>query len=132
MGHNQAGDRGFNKHINFDQADERRKVRRDLRRCNSGQKEAFLIVASRIRFPNQNPPKLFFVDGPGGSGKPMMENMLLSFTRGKGLIAIAVASSGVASLLLHGAQTAHSQFDIPLDLHQLSTSKMRRQNAKAK
>ncbi len=33
----------------------------------------------------------------------------------------AVASSGIASLLLLGGKTAHSRFKIPIDLHDEST-----------
>ena len=36
-------------------------------------------------------------------------------------IAIAVASSGIAALLLSGGRTAHSRFKIPLKLDQNST-----------
>jgi hypothetical protein len=34
---------------------------------------------------------------------------------------LAVASSGIASLLLLGGRTAHSRFKIPIDLHNEST-----------
>jgi hypothetical protein len=40
--------------------------------------------------------------------------------RSRGHIVLAVASSGVASLLLPGGRTAHSRFRIPLDLHEES------------
>lgn len=45
-----------------------------------------------------------------------------------GKIAIAVASSGVASLLLMGGRTAHSTFKIPLKLHEHSICSISKQS----
>jgi hypothetical protein len=51
----------------------------------------------------------FFVDAPGGTGKTYCFNGLLSHVRGEGEIAIAVASSGIAALLLYKGRTCHSR-----------------------
>ncbi len=59
---------------------------------------------------------LFFIDGPGGTGKTFVENLLLDWVRGNSQIALAVASSGIASNLLHHGRTSHSRFRIPLDI----------------
>jgi len=61
--------------------------------------------------------KLLFVYGSGGTGKTFVWTTLLSRLRGQGRIVLAVASSGIASLLLLGNKTAHSRFKIPIDLH---------------
>jgi type II secretory ATPase GspE/PulE/Tfp pilus assembly ATPase PilB-like protein len=50
----------------------------------------------------------FFVNGPGGTGKTFLYNTLLSTVRSSGDIAVAVASSGIAALLMKGGRTAHS------------------------
>jgi hypothetical protein len=63
-----------------------------------------------------NRPEVFFVDGPGGTGKTFLENLLLATVRAKGDIALAVASSGITSILLDGGRTAHSRFKIPLNI----------------
>ncbi|KAE9002551.1 hypothetical protein PR001_g18217 [Phytophthora rubi] len=47
--------------------------------------------------------KLFIIDGPGGTGKSTLLRHILAKVRLSGKIAIAVASSGIASLLLMGA-----------------------------
>jgi len=60
---------------------------------------------------------IFFIDGPGGTGKTFVENLLLAYVRSKGHIALAVASSGIAALLLDGGRTSHSRFKIPIDIH---------------
>ncbi|XP_022030895.2 uncharacterized protein LOC110931830 [Helianthus annuus] len=63
----------------------------------------------------------YFVYGPGGTGKTFLYRTILSRLRSMGLIALAVASSGIASLLLPGGRTAHSRFAIPLELLHGST-----------
>lgn len=60
-------------------------------------------------------PQLFFLQGPGGTGKTFVENYLLAKVRSEGSIALAVASSGIAALFLLGGRTAHSRFKIPLN-----------------
>ncbi|POG63370.1 DNA helicase Pif1 like protein, partial [Rhizophagus irregularis DAOM 181602=DAOM 197198] len=50
----------------------------------------------------------FFIDGFAGTGKTFLYNTLLATIRLHGDIAIAVASSGIAALLLSGGRTAHS------------------------
>jgi hypothetical protein len=50
-------------------------------------------------------------------------NLLLAKVRREGDIALAVASSGIAALLLEGGRTAHSRFMIPAtNLNETSTS----------
>jgi hypothetical protein len=44
----------------------------------------------------------------------------LNFISGQGKIALAVASSGIAALLLPGGRILHSRFKIPLDIKQNS------------
>ncbi|MCH95805.1 ATP-dependent DNA helicase PIF1 [Trifolium medium] len=58
---------------------------------------------------------MFFIDGFGGIGKTYLWNTLSFRFRSEGKIVLNVASSGIASLLLPGGRTAHSQFGLPLD-----------------
>jgi hypothetical protein len=58
--------------------------------------------------------RAFFVDGLGNTGKTFLYSCLLSTVRAQGWVAIAVASSGIAALLLDGGRTAHSHFKIPV------------------
>ncbi|XP_071704021.1 uncharacterized protein [Rutidosis leptorrhynchoides] len=64
---------------------------------------------------------LFFLYGPGGTGKTFVYNTILTKLRSEKMIVLAVASSGIASLLLPGGRTAHSRFVIPLELMENST-----------
>jgi len=59
---------------------------------------------------------VFFLDGPGGSGKTFVYKVLLALVRRDGHVAIGVASSHIATLLLEGGRTAHSIFKIPIPL----------------
>ncbi|PWZ29467.1 ATP-dependent DNA helicase PIF1 [Zea mays] len=59
---------------------------------------------------------LFFVDGPGGTGKTYLYRVLLVTLRNQGNIAVATATSGVAASIMPGGRTAHSRFKIPLTI----------------
>jgi len=75
---------------------------------------------------------LFFVDGPGGTGKTFIENLLLNWVRGNSQIALAVASSGIAATLLHHGRTSHSRFHIPIDIQPESVCGISAQSGLAK
>ena len=64
---------------------------------------------------------LIFVHGHGGTGKTFLWHTIINRIRSEGLVVLAVASSGIASLLLPGGRTAHSRFKIPLTVDELST-----------
>ena len=74
---------------------------------------------------------VFFIDGPGGTGKTFIENLILASVRSTGQIALAVASSGIASILLDGGRTAHSRFKIPFDILEDSICDIKAQTALA-
>lgn len=61
-------------------------------------------------------PGVFFVDGPGGSGKTFLYEALLHFARGEGWPALACAWSGIAATLLEKGRTCHSRFGLPVPL----------------
>nr|GEZ74643.1 DNA helicase [Tanacetum cinerariifolium] len=59
---------------------------------------------------------LIFVYGHGGTGKTFLWKTIISSLRSEGKIVLAVASSGIASLLLPSGRIAHSRFKLPLEL----------------
>ena len=59
--------------------------------------------------------QLFFLDSYGDTGKTMLQNTVLRRVRDDSKVAIAVASSGIAAILLQGGRAAHSRFKIPLN-----------------
>jgi len=71
-------------------------------------------------------PAFFFVCGHGGTGKTFLWNAIIASLRSEKKIVLAVASSGVASLLLPKGRTAHLRFKIPFDITNTSTCSVKR------
>lgn len=82
------------------------------------QRNAYDIVMNNVANANGS---LLFLDAPGGTGKTYLINLILASVRTQNNIAIAVASSGIASTLLDGGRTAHSTFKLPLDFSIVDT-----------
>jgi hypothetical protein len=93
-------------------------------RFNDDQRNAYETILNVV---TNKEGKLFFVYGSGGTGKTFIWTTLLSRLRGQGKIVLAVASSGIASLLLSGGRTAHSRFKILINLHNESTCNITQQ-----
>jgi len=74
---------------------------------------------------------MFFVDGPGGTGKSFLYRCLLANIRKKGFIALATASSGVAAWILPGGRTTHFRFKIPLEVQQSMQCNISKQSSLA-
>jgi len=69
-----------------------------------------------VRAVDDNVGQMFFVDCYGGTRKTYLWKSLSFCFRSEGKIVLNVASSGIASILLPGGRTAHSQFAILLDI----------------
>ncbi|PWA98889.1 DNA helicase [Artemisia annua] len=80
---------------------------------NVEQKDVFDTI---MRAVTQQKQELLFVYGHGGTGKTFLWKTVIATLRSQGKIVLAVASSGIASLLLPSGRTAHSRFKIPLQL----------------
>ncbi|XP_054824736.1 uncharacterized protein LOC129322435 [Prosopis cineraria] len=79
------------------------------------QKKIYDQVLSTVKSNNGG---MYFVYGHGGTGKTYLWNTLSTSLRSEGKIVLNVASSGIASLLLPGGKTAHSQFRIPIAVNE--------------
>jgi ATP-dependent DNA helicase PIF1 len=97
-------------------------------KLNPCQREAYESVMAAI---DSRQGGLFFLDGPGGTGKTFVENLLLATVRGRGDIALAVASNGIAALLLEGGRTAHSMFSIPIPCEHNAVCEVEKEGHKA-
>ena len=105
----------------LDAADASRDAISDAERLNADQRRVFDAVERAVEDP-MAPSKLFFVDGPAGTGKSFLYNTIIGHVRGTlNKHVLVVASSGIAALLLNGGITAHSAFKIPLDIQPNST-----------
>ncbi|XP_050290504.1 uncharacterized protein LOC126728763 [Quercus robur] len=70
---------------------------------------------------SENKGGFFFVYGHGGTGKTYLWKTIICRLRSEGKIVIAIATSGIAALLLPGGRTAHSRFQIPINVTDSST-----------
>ncbi|KAL0439093.1 UNVERIFIED_CONTAM: hypothetical protein Slati_2392300 [Sesamum latifolium] len=80
-------------------------------KLNDNKKCAFDAIKSAI---SHKQSIIFFIDGPGGSGKIFLYRAILAHLRANGHIVITKATSGIAATLLPGGRTAHSRFKIAL------------------
>lgn len=96
---------------------------------NLEQRYAFEKILSSIESGDGG---VFFVDGPGGTGKTFLYRALLARVRGEGNIAIATATSGVAASIMPGGRTAHSRFKIPLSIQEGGVCTFTKQSGTAK
>ena len=87
---------------------------------NRDQRKVFDHVVFAVE-NDESDHKMVFLDGPGGTGKSFLPGKILAVVRAQRRIALAVAPSGIAALLLPGGRTAHSRFKIPLDLTDTSS-----------
>ncbi|EFX69182.1 hypothetical protein DAPPUDRAFT_258903 [Daphnia pulex] len=74
-----------------------------LAKLNEDQRAAFDQIMASMEDANQ--PRLFFLDGPGGTGKTFLYNTLITVLQGQGKSVVAVASTGIASTLLINGST---------------------------
>ncbi|GBM12890.1 hypothetical protein AVEN_114969-1 [Araneus ventricosus] len=84
-------------------------------RLTKDQRTAYEAVMNLIAEGNGGIRSL---DAPGGNGKNFLRNLILAEIRSKRQIALAVASSGIASPLLDGGRTANTALQLPLNLAQ--------------
>ncbi|PWA83023.1 hypothetical protein CTI12_AA173420 [Artemisia annua] len=82
-------------------------------KLNPAQKRIYDLI---INTYTANRQELIFVYGHGGTGKTFLWKTVISALRSEGKIVLAIASSGIASLLLPSGRTAHSRFKLPLEL----------------
>ncbi|XP_039776671.1 ATP-dependent DNA helicase PIF1-like [Panicum virgatum] len=96
---------------------------------NSEQKDAYEEIMATI---DSDKGGLFFVDGPGGTGKTFLYKSLLATLRSQNKLAVATATSGVAASIMPGGRTAHSCFEIPLTIEDGSFCSFTKQSGTAK
>lgn len=110
--------------LNYNQDHERNLAGERLVQLNPEQLHAYHEIIFSVE---NHTGQTFFLNGPGGTGKTFVYNTVCNMVRSHGWIALCVASSGIASLLLCGGRTAHSTFKIPLSLHPESTCPIRKE-----
>ena len=103
------------KEIRDELPEDRDALAKDAReRCATLLESQRALVDAAMEAIENNKPFYAFVDAPGGTGKTYSFNTLLSHERAQGKIALAVASSGIAAILLALGRTFHSRFKASL------------------
>ena len=100
--------------IDYNQGKQQVYVEHNVPLLTADQRKVFNSFCSMIE---SNQGGMLFLDAPGGTGKTFLINLILTKLRSEGKIALATASSGIATTLLTGGRTLHSTFKIPLDLY---------------
>lgn len=108
----QVGNPRIVEQLSYDCEEERLLAAQRIPAFNSNQLASFDEIMASVRDETGG---LFFLNGPGGTGKTFVYNTICHEVRSHGWIALCVASSGIASLLLRGGRTAHSTFKIPVE-----------------
>lgn len=114
----------------YSASDEKDRAEKMMETFTFGQRAAFNAIVDSI--DNEFSHKLFYLNGPGGSGKTYLYQALISFVRGRGQTVNAYASTGIAATLLDGATTIHSGFGLPVPLLDTSTSTIKPTSANGK
>ncbi len=82
---------------------------------NCDQQLVYKFVVNSILGGNSNTNLKLYIDGPGGTGKTVLLNLIAAKLRSKGLIVLCVASTGIAALNYEGGSNAYSMFKIPVE-----------------
>jgi len=89
---------------------------------NLDQAVAFDAVLESV---TNNQGHLFFIYATGSCGKTFLCNTIAAKVRRRGQVALYVASSGIAALLLDRGRISHSRFKIPLFIHEDSVTRLK-------
>ena len=96
-----------------------------VRRANKDQKEIIDKIMNVVRANDTSKSNAYFIDGPGGTGKTFIYQCLIHLCMLQHFDFISVAWTGIAAMLLPRGRTVHSQFKLPLNLHEHSISSLK-------
>jgi hypothetical protein len=118
----ELGNRLINEELNYDMDKLKDEHQAILNNLNQDQKKAYDAIMESV---DKRLGKQIFVEGYGGTGKTYLWKAITTKLRSEGKIVLAVASCGIAALLLQGGRTAHSRFRIPLNITEESTCEIK-------
>ncbi|KAL6144884.1 hypothetical protein ACLB2K_055574 [Fragaria x ananassa] len=96
-----------------------------IRNLNKDQTFVYNSIISSIKCHDN---VIFFVNGPGGTGKTYLYRALLANLRSNDHIVLATTSSGIATTILLSGMTTHNRFKIPLKPDESSTFYIEKQS----
>lgn len=113
-----------NLQFDFDIDEEKKYAENNIALLNHRQKIAYDKIMNAVNDTLER-DRLIFLDGPGGSGKSFLIEIVLAKLRSECLIALPFAYTGIAARLLKGGRTIHSGFRLPVPIWENSTSSMK-------
>ena len=116
----------------YDVAELRTAVQGTVERFTEEQAAVFESVMAAVK---EKRPLCAFIDARGGCGKTFIINAILRAVRSlepEGCVALAMATTGIASNLLDMGRTFHSRLKAPLNPHEESTLQISGQSSLAK
>jgi hypothetical protein len=119
----QEGNQLINEQRAHNRQEQQAFVDRGLPTLNPQQRALYHAVMDSVIHSNGS---MFFLHSGGGCGKTDLAKLIAAAVRARGEIALCVASTGLASLLLPGCHTAHSRFKIPISCHEQSTCNIKK------
>jgi hypothetical protein len=104
-------------------------VERANRIMRPRQREAYENIMASVRTIINEPlndqvPRCFIVEGPGGVGKTILNNAFIATCKAERLNVVPTAATGIASTLMTGGATAHSALCIPTDVDHNTPSRI--------
>lgn len=114
----------YNQQTEFDIAMETQQASTLTGKLNKEQSQMVNSVLHDLTQLNEGNTSLcraYFLDGPGGSGKTMVYNTLISTCRSQHIKVAASAWTGIAATLLAGGRTVHNLFKLPVPILDTST-----------
>ena len=82
--------------------------------------EQKLIFDEVVKSAKNHKGNIFFLHSAGGCGETYICSTMAAAIHADGKVALCIASSAIAALLLHGGQTLHSHFKIPIPINDTS------------
>jgi hypothetical protein len=93
-----------------------------MEKLNNEQRMMMDMVLRDLEMREEAAPQAsaYFLDGPGGSGKTMLYNTLISYCKVNAIRVASCAWTGIASTLLDGGRTCHNVFKLPVPIVETS------------
>ena len=102
----------------------------NIKTFNIKQREVFYEIMESVY--GASTYKLFYLDGPAGSGKTYLYNTIIAHILGKSDKVLPCASTGIASTLLLNANTYHSTFQLFPPINNTSVCQIKHESDIAK
>lgn len=104
----------------------------DVSSLNPSQRATFHRIKAVVLGRSTESDKIFYIDGPGGTGKTYMMNLLIRTLNSLGKVCLVTAPTGLAASLLVNGTTLHSTFNIPFNLNESSQIRIPLESRKAR